>query len=489
LAETTVHVNPNRSPIETVIDRVWRYFCSVRAAIWEISFLALLVLIGTLRGSEVPAWIGSGLPALQPVVDRWYDWDVFRSPVFAVILALLSVAIAVCTINRVPGIWQTISHPRVSTSQGYLRGAETSASFATTSTVEQVTAVYLGVLARRRFRVLTERIGSETHIYSDKNRYAKLGTFPFHLALILLLVGGIVGAHYGFREREFIIPVGETRPVGHGTDLRVQLVQFQDSYTPLGIANTYEAEIVIYDGDEPVRHGTISPNSPISYRTATFYQTSFGYGASMRVTDPSGTVLYDETVNLGIFNFRGNPDAPAGFDDIRGADVRMTVVAPDTQPQNAPDLDTLNLLHGQMYVILKPNDGSTTEPQGIIIDQGQPVQIGDLTFEFQREVQWSLLQVAYNPGIPIFIIASVLLIGGLVFTFYFPLRRIRAIVSEGPQGAILTAVPLAKRDWSGKREFFRTIDAVAETLGVEPSRKKPAGIADWERLPVDRSAG
>ncbi|MGI8963501.1 MAG: cytochrome c biogenesis protein ResB, partial [Thermomicrobiales bacterium] len=396
MAETTVQVKPGRSPLEIAIDRVWRYFCSVRAAIWEIAFLALLVLIGTLRGSEVPAWIASGVPALQPVVDRWYGWDVFRSPVFAIILAMLSVAIAVCTINRVPGIWQTINHPRVRTTLGYLSGADTSATFATTSTSEHVTASCLDVLSRKRFRVLTERIGTETHVYADKNRYGKLGTFPFHLALILLLVGGIVGSHYGFREREFIIPVGETRPVGHGTDLSVQLVQFQDSYTPLGIADTYVSEIVIYDGDEPVRHETISPNNPVSYRTATFYQTSFGYGAQIVVTDGTGLVLYDDTVDLGIFNYRGNPDAPAGFDDVPGERMRMTVVGPDNLPLNQPELDTLNLRNGQMYVVLEPESGSTVEPQAILVDQGQPVQVGDLTVEFRREVQWSLLQVAYN---------------------------------------------------------------------------------------------
>jgi len=97
---------------------VWRFFCSVRAAITEIAFLDLLVLIGTLRVSAVPFWLADGLPFLQPLVDRWYDWDVFRSPIFAATLALLAVAIAVCTINRVPGIWQTISHPRVRTSLG-----------------------------------------------------------------------------------------------------------------------------------------------------------------------------------------------------------------------------------------------------------------------------------------------------------------------------------------------------------------------------------
>ena len=200
------------------------------------------------------------------LVDRWYAWDVFRSPLFAGILALLSIAIAVCTINRVPGIWQTISEPRVRTSAGYLERAETSARFTTTLPAEGLAASYGEVLKGKRYRVMTEEVGTETHIYADKNRYGKMGTFPFHLALILLLVGGIVGAHYGFREPEFVIPEGQTREVGNGTDLSVELVQFQDSYTPMGIAEQYEADIVVYDGNDEVRRETISPNHPVSYR-------------------------------------------------------------------------------------------------------------------------------------------------------------------------------------------------------------------------------
>jgi hypothetical protein len=79
MADISIQMNQGRSPYEVAIDRVWRFFCSVRAAIGEISFLALLVLIGTLRGSEVPQWIADGLPFTQGLVDRWYDFDVFRS--------------------------------------------------------------------------------------------------------------------------------------------------------------------------------------------------------------------------------------------------------------------------------------------------------------------------------------------------------------------------------------------------------------------------
>src|SRR5215204_2729195 len=97
----------HNSPLETAVDRVWRFFCSVRAAVAEIAILAVLVLLGTLRGSEVPQWIADRIPGTQGIVDRWYDWDVFHSIPFMLILAILTIAITVCTMNRAPGIWRT----------------------------------------------------------------------------------------------------------------------------------------------------------------------------------------------------------------------------------------------------------------------------------------------------------------------------------------------------------------------------------------------
>jgi cytochrome c biogenesis protein ResB len=126
-ASVQPRVAKSRALPEMVVDRVWRFFCSVRAAIAEIAILALLVLAGTLRGSSVPRMVADTFPVTTPLVDRWYAWDVFRSLPFAGILTLLAVAIAVCTINRAPGIWQAIAHPSVTTTHGFLRNAETSA--------------------------------------------------------------------------------------------------------------------------------------------------------------------------------------------------------------------------------------------------------------------------------------------------------------------------------------------------------------------------
>jgi cytochrome c biogenesis protein len=480
----------SRSPIEVVVDRIWRFFCSVRAAIAEISFLTLLVLIGTLRGSEVPQWIADLAPPLQGLVDRWYAWDVFRSWLFAATLAVIAVAIIVCTLNRVPGIWSTISHPKIATTHGFLRGAETSATFSTLQDSATLTSTVQDLLARKRYRVLTERVGEETHIYADKNRFAKLGTFPFHLALILILVGGIVASVYGFRDTEFIIPEGSRRNVGHGTGLSVELNRFRDTWTEVGIPAQYQSEVTIYDGNQPAKQGAISVNHPVGYDNATFYQASFGNAARMRISDANGNVLYDDAAEMGIYTLRDNPDAPAGLIRLPSQGVQVTLVSPDIAPTQTPELDRLQLRSGELWVHIEPLGGEVTPintsvgtgEDGVVLTQGKPTRVGDLTVTFDREVRFTVLQVAYNPGIPIFIIAAFLLVGGLAVTFYFPHRRLRGIVTPAATGAMVKIAPLAKRDWSGKRDFFSFLATARESIGTEPEVKHPANASDYDYL-------
>lgn len=474
--------SPPRSPLEVAIDRVWRFFCSVRAAIFEITLLALLVLIGTLRGSSVPQWTADGWPALQPIVDRWYAWDVFRSPIFAGTLAVIAVAIAVCTVNRAPGIWQTISTPRVRTSRGYIDRAEVNAEFTSNASVSDLQSGITSALASKRYRVFTEQVGDQLHFYADKNRWAKLGTFPFHLALILLLVGGIVASVFGFRDVDFAVAEGQTRQVGHGTDLSVELVQFRDTYMQTGDPEEYLSEVIIYDDGEKVKEGEITVNSPISAGVATFYQASFGISADMVINDATGAELYRQPLEMGFFNLRENPDAPAGLISLPTQGVQVAVVAPDTDRSNRPDLDTLQLENGQVWVQVAPlNQGVAggADVQEAVLNQGEPAEVGDLTVLFERESRFTVLQVAYNPGIPIFMIASFLLVGGLAVTFYFPLRRIRGIIQQSAEGGTLIMTPLAKRDWGGKREFFDLVEDAESRLGAKPKVKRPDPEGNW----------
>ena len=461
---------------ELVIDRIWRFFCSVRAAVVEIAILALLVLMGTLRGSSVPRAIADAVPITAPLIDRWYAWDVFRSLPFAGILTILAIAIAICTMNRAPGIWMAIAHPTVSTTHGFLRNAETSAYFAAPLPPASLAAEMQTALRASGYRTLSEERFGQIHLYADRWRWSRLATFPFHLALILILVGGIVGAAWGFREDEFIVPVGSTRELGHGTGISVRLNDFSDSYREDGTPQLYLSNITLLKNNEAVHTGSMTVNNPLTFGDLVFYQSGFGQAVSLKIVNGEGSVLYDDALPLGPYQSKLNPDAPAGRMDLPVAGVALSVIAPDEDPANRPELDTLNLRPGELFFMIRPlgPNSPITSPVGETVSQGETIALGDLSLTFVRERRFSVFQVARNPGIPIFFAAAILLVGGLAVTFYFPHRRVRGIVVATPNGSEARLAPVARRDWSAQRVFHQLLRSVGTRTGLEPTLVVPS---------------
>jgi cytochrome c biogenesis protein len=459
-----------RAVPEMVVDRIWRFFCSVRAAIAEIAFLALLVLLGTLRGSSVPQTIADAVPVTAPLIERWYAWEVFHSLAFIGVLTLLSVAVAVCTINRAPGIWMAIARPTVTTTHGFLRNAEISASYASETPMADLATRIGESLRAGGYRVLSESRNGEVHLYADKWRLSRLATFPFHLALIMILAGGIVGARWGFRENELIIPEGSVRELGHGTGLAVRLDDFSEVYREDGTALEYRSDVTILKDGAPIDTGSMTVNYPLEFGDIMFYQSGFGQAVALRIENADGSLLFADSLPLGPFRSRLNEDAPAARMDLIPAGVALSVVAPDENPANAPELDTLQLRPGQMFFMIRPlgPDAPIETPIGATVDQGESVALGDLTLTFERERRFSVLQVARNPGIPIFLVASILLVGGLAITFYFPHRRIRGIVAATDDGSTARLAPIARRDWSAKKVFAGVAVDVGNRIGVAP---------------------
>jgi cytochrome c biogenesis protein len=463
---------PSRRALpEIIVDRIWRFFCSVRAAVVEIAILALLVLIGTLRGSSVPQAISDAIPATAPLVERWYAWDVYRSLPFAAILTVLSIAIAICTINRAPGIWTAIQHPTVTTTHGFLRNAEVSSRFESPSSPNDFATEITSAIRARGYRTMTQERNGEIHVYADRWRFSRLATFPFHLALIMILAGGIVGVAWGFRENELIIPEESVRDLGHGTGLSVRLNDFSEIYREDGSPLIYRSDVTLLKDGEPVHRGSMSVNNPMTFGDIVFYQSGFGQAVALKIADDAGRVYYDDSLPLGIFQSKLNPDAPAGRMDLPPAGVALSVIAPDENPANAPQLDTLNLKPGELFFMIRPlgPDSPIEMPVGATISPGESVNLGNLTLTFERERRFSVFQVARNPGIPIFFAAAVLLVGGLAITFYFPHRRVRGIVSSTPEGSVAHLAPIARRDWSARRVFEQLARDLGKRLQLEPN--------------------
>lgn len=458
------------------VGAVWRFFSSVRVAVWMISFLTLLTLIGTLKGSVVPERLADAVPATQGFVDGWYRLDVFGSWWYSATLGVIAVSIVIGgMLNRIPGIWRTIVRPTVTTTRSFLLGTSPNATVQIDRTPDELVAALTESMRRRRYRVVTRRIGEDIHLYADRNRWGKLGTFPFHIALVMVVIGGIVVTQFGFRDIQFVVAQGETVPIGRGTDLSVRLDRFVDDYYEDGTAARYQSNITLFRGDDEVRRGAVEPNSPVEEGSVSIYQSGFGYTVDLRITDRAGAVVFDGPVTLGIYQSSANPDAPAGMLTVPGTGVTLNLIAADRDAANLPELDTLRLAAGQLFIQARTAGAAPgVTPPSVVVDPSMPGQLGDLTVDFERFGVYSVMQVAYYPGLWLFGVAAVIGIAGLVMIFYFPLRRVRAIVSPRPTGgATALLAPLARRDWSGKRDFVELVEGLdggAVRLNDAPER-------------------
>ncbi len=486
-----------RSPITVALDRVWWFFTSVRVALWLIGATIAWVLVATLAQSTTPTRIASWFPVTRDLMERWSNWAVWESPFFLLTLGLLATSIVLGgMVNRWPGIAQRIWRPNIRTSTGFFRAVKTATQLDAPSPESGVDAVAT-TLRAHRYRVVTTRDGGTdaTHLYADKNRYSLLATFPFHTGLVLLMLGAIVAAALGWREIGFLVPDGATRVVGHGTGLMVHNRGFVDEYYDDGRPKDYYSDLEISRDGALVKSGRLRVNDPLGYNGVSFHQATFGQAAKFVVTDAAtGTTLWDDSVPVFVSSDRtfarqfvdaAGEFEPTGVQRLDDLGVTLRIVG----SAGSQD-DKIGV--GQMAIAVFDNRATKAGngPIGIgKLDPGGATTIGGLTFRFQREVRFTGLQITHNPGLPLIIVAALLIFVSTIVTFYVPHRRVRALIVPQPAGgATVHFGAQVKLDLFGAREFEQLTTQLRERLSQRPTgdsaMTEPVRVEERERVPV-----
>lgn len=432
------------SPSE-VLDRLWRFFISMRTGLALILLLAGLGLIGTLLMQAQPglasdpqsyaAWLNSLRPKYggwTGVLDRLGFLSIFSSPLFKGTMALLITSIVACAVNRTPLLWRQATRPRVKVTQAFLERAPLHAAVAVRGDPEAALAPVLSAFGSRRFRTTVTRDDEGIHVYADRFRWGPFGSVIAHLSLVLVLAGVLVGSAFGFRNTEFPASIGSKVDVGYGTGLSLVATSFTDTYSlENGAPSDYASDLVVYRGDEQVAAQRIHVNEPLRVGDITFYQSFYGPAAEMRVKDASGSVIYSAGVPL-LWGSKDETERVGQFDlPTQGLQVFVVSAASGkVSPTIKP---------GQAQVELY-KAGSGTPVDLKVIDQGKPATIGGLEVTFEREHQFTGLIVAKDPGVPFVWGGSLLLVLGVCLVFFFPYRRAWASLTPRDDGTTLARV-------------------------------------------------
>ena len=329
-----------------VFDRLWRLLCSVRFAILLISLAATGVLAGTLI-MQAP-WTPSsrrrpstpGSPAPRPATGRpWHAvfaaldlYRVFSAFWWRALLAVLTLSVVICTINRAPGIMASIRRPAVKVPSRLFEKAPLQAEFRYPGvSPEQVQVQAAKVLAARRSGSSPERKGQPRTLFADRNRFGKAGTFLNHIGIVTVLARRGAGGVLGWRDNAFMVPEGSTRAVGRETGLVVRNEGFTDEYFPSGTAKDYRSDLVVLQDGQEVARKTIRVNDPLDVAGVRFHQAFFGPAAVMRVRDPQGNVIFEDGVALGYqFDGTGIP-RNGGFFVLGNRQMAVYVLVPAAQ--------------------------------------------------------------------------------------------------------------------------------------------------------------
>ncbi|APV43980.1 Cytochrome c biogenesis protein ResB [Dehalogenimonas formicexedens] len=461
-----------------------RLFSSVRFALWIILLLAIVSLAGTLL-RQIPAQL-LGDPALkqawmeqvaQPHYGSFWSavfnglglFDVFHSAIFLILGSLLIIAIAVCSLKRMPSLIKTSRGVDLESATRLLEKGSATRSSSKIPAPENVANVR-GFLTKRGYRIRTQETPEGKVFVADKNRFAPWGTYAIHLSLILLTAGYLVGSAKGYSNDAFIVTEGETRAIGSPYDASIKLVDFQADFYEDGSPKDYRSDVQIIVAGQIVKEGTIRVNYPLSYGNLNIYQSFYGPAITLGVSDSNGNQIFNGFIDLsdpftvegitrnsgtidltanGVFVFvissagPGDPIVPDG--SVR---LEFYTASPDT---GGEFLDSMDI-----------QIGSTTEFQG-------------LEFSPSALIEFSGFQLREDPGLNLIWASFILFMLGLGLVFYFPHRQMVVGIYSDPKGSRTAYHILGKKNQAAVDEmetFAKVIGATGQIQPKNTERKK-----------------
>jgi cytochrome c biogenesis protein len=405
---------------------LWEQLTSIKLAIVLIVAIVLLSIVGTVipQGKDPLFYAGRyGTAGLNIITALQLD-RLYHSWYFLALLIALALNTGACALKRFRVSWELLRKPVEA------RSADEIAQLPTHAKLDvRLFEKLHELLTQRRYRV--RRQGEQ--LIASKNLWGRLGIDILHVSLIIILIGGVIGGLLGFEDFQ-VAHKGETFTVARGgfqvrvDDLRVEhypdSAQVKDWYTTL----------TVIDGGREVLTKTIEVNEPLTYKGISLYQASFGSdwlgGAELtfrieRVKDGKAEPAGEVTTTVG---------ATFPLDDGRTA--KVVAFYPDfivTQQGPANRSQALNNPAAFLEVYNGDQREFTTWTFALF-PEFQHDFFAENPYRFylvgMKAPEFTGLQIARNPGIPIIYAGFILLVFGLALNFYLPPRRIWAAVKE-----------------------------------------------------------
>lgn len=387
-----------------VFRRVLALLGDLRLAILLLLVIAIASIAGTvIEQGQSLSFYQTNYPE-DPALFGFLSWrvllalgldHVYRTPWYLTLLVLFGASLIACTLSRqVPALttaqrWQYYQEPRQFT------------KLALSTTISQGSLKDLATaLTARGYRVWQ----TDNQLYARKGIVGRIGPIVVHASMILILLGGILGALTGFMAQE-LVPSGETFHLQHiiqaGPLARipqhwsVKVNRFWIDYTDAGDIDQFYSDLSVLDAEgQEVKRGTIHVNQPLKYGGVTLYQADWSI-AAIRFRLNNSPVLQLPMAQL----------------DTEGKGRLWGTWLP-TKPDLSEGISLIARDLQGTVLIYSPKGEFLTS-----LRTGMSTEINGVTLTLVELVGSTGLQIKADPGIPLFYAGFALLMAGVIMSY------------------------------------------------------------------------
>lgn len=439
------------------VDKAYDFFCSIKLSIFVLLALALTSIIGTVveQGEEAAHYLEHYGPGMGRLINILSLGDMYHAWWFQVLLALLMVNITFCSVKRLPSAIKLMKDKDPLFDKGGRTVAiherwQKTVSASDQEAVLEKAAEILGKKAR-----IVGRGEAEGALYAMGSRgaFTRMGVYVTHFSLFLFTLGAIVGIMFGFKGYVNIREGETAKEVYDRTAKQMKPIEFAvrcDDFDVTYYPGTfrvkgYESVLTVIENGREILTKKIVVNDPLIHNGYYFYQSSYGKsglkGAVVTIAGPDRTIIAS---NLALDG--GTPAQLPG-----GAAIMIRDIWQDNEDSSAPSGLVLGISRGGV------SQGTGRAFEAMYGRAWWP--IGDYQVKVER-INWSEytgLQIARDPGVPIVWAGCILITIGLMVSFFISHRRVWVKVAKEGSKINITVVGNASRNRISFEHWFNDL--------------------------------
>lgn len=488
----------------SVIDRVWNTFSSVKVAIGII----IVTLIGSAVGTIFPQqqYIPVPVPTESDVARFYTDTygklgtlyyelgfhNLYSSWWFVTLLVMLGTSLVICSLDRVVPLYKALKKPRLNQHKSFLKGQKLfgEANLNDDADQNELLAESVQALRKKGYRVFQ----TNRALMAEKGRFSRWGPYINHIGLILFLVGVLMRSIPGFFLDEYVwVREGQTVAIPD-TPYYVKNVAYKTEYWSESempeqldlkggvIPKNFQTDAILYlnkNADVPgakpdlveVENGPIVVNHPMEHDSLYLYQSGV---QEMQLGAMNFTLvdLKNGNKDLGLIKLDlYNPAEELQMAD--GVKVRVLDYFPDfiMGKDGKPGTQT-NLPKNPMFALEVISDNGKVHEkmvyvQGAVIAQKADSRYG-LVIKMPDLIDISGLNVRTDKAVPLIYFGSFIFMVGVVMGFFWQHRRIWVQFQEDT----MLLAGHTNKNWFGlRREVQSLIEQMNLSVTLEDKPK------------------